>query len=99
MAMIVNGYTIEPNARLGNANLAKADLSGADLSGAILRGANLNGANLSRANLTGADLSRADLRYATLLGALGTTDTQLSAARLCNTVLPNGETKTVFKDC
>ncbi|CAB4138900.1 Pentapeptide repeat [uncultured Caudovirales phage] len=64
--MEVNGYKIEPWAKLSGANLSGANLSGANLSGANLYGANLYGAKLSGANLYGAKLSGADLSWAGL---------------------------------
>ena len=62
--MIVNGYKIEPNAKLFGVNLSYADLSYADLSYANLSYAKLFGAKLSGAKLSGAKLSGADLSYA-----------------------------------
>lgn len=82
--LIVNGYTILPNAKLGSAelnlaNLRDANLAGADLSSALLNtaclaGANLvaarlNGASMYRASLVGADLREANLSGANLAGA------------------------------
>ncbi|MDP7599542.1 MAG: pentapeptide repeat-containing protein [Acidimicrobiales bacterium] len=52
--MEVNGYMIEPEARLRRADLAGAVLVGANLAGAYLVGANLSCANLAGADLTGA---------------------------------------------
>ena len=43
-AVEVNGYTIEPGAKLEGADLSGADLEGANLGGAKLKGANLEGA-------------------------------------------------------
>jgi hypothetical protein len=67
--MKINGYTIEPDARLQGANLQGANLEGANLRYARLRGANLEGANLEGANLRYANLEGANLRYANLEGA------------------------------
>ena len=82
--MVVNGYNIEPGAKLygaylkgaylRGANLEKADLGRADLGranleGAVLTRAVLRHANLSRANLSGAILSHANLYAANLEGA------------------------------
>jgi uncharacterized protein YjbI with pentapeptide repeats len=74
MAIIVNGYTIEPGAylvgaQLQGAQIQSAILGGVDLSGAFLQGANLTWANLTGAKLRGADLRGADLRGAGLEGA------------------------------
>ena len=52
--MNVNGYDIQPGAKLH-----AADLCGAGLHGANLRGADLSGANLRGAVLTNADLADA----------------------------------------
>ena len=65
-AVEVNGYTIEPEARLRRADLAGAVLVGANLAGAYLVGANLNCANLAGADLTGASLEGTDLVGANL---------------------------------
>ena len=54
--LIVNGYTIEADAKLGLADLRAANLRGKDLSGA----------NLSRANLSGVDLYGVRLSGATM---------------------------------
>ena len=61
--MIVNGYTIEPNANLASADLSHANLVDVDLSGANLSGANLTQTKLSYADLTGANLTGADLLW------------------------------------
>ena len=64
MALIVNGYTIEPYA-----DLEGVDFEGVDLTGVDLIGANLRGANLSKANLSWVDLEKADLWDANFDGA------------------------------
>lgn len=95
---------ILPGAVLTGVNLRGADLSeavlvGADLRGADLHGADLSGADLDSADLTGADMrqsifSHATFRYTNLTGvdmreAEGR-EGQLSRARLCETILPDG---------
>lgn len=65
--------------------LSGADLRGADMTGAlvyfsILQGADLRGALLDDADLYGADLFRARMSGVSLDGA-----------RVCHTVLPNGQ--------
>ena len=74
IAMIINGYVIEPGRDLSGANLSLAylrfaDLRGADLSNALLIDADLRQADLRFANLTGADLEKADLEQADLSNA------------------------------
>ena len=54
--MKVNGYTIEPSAKLYRAYLHGADLRWADLRRADLYGADLRGADLRWADLSGANL-------------------------------------------
>ena len=66
---------------LKEANRIKADLSDADL-----ESANLHRANLSDANLTGAVLRDAQIDFA-----------DFTNAKLCNTVMPDGQR--IFKDC
>ena len=77
--MEVNGYKIEPGAKLSKANLRGAKLRGADLSGADLSGADLSGADLSGADLTDANLSYATMGGANLEGA-SLTDANLKGA-------------------
>jgi hypothetical protein len=72
--MIINGYTIEPNANLKGANLTRAhllyvNLTGANFEGANLTGANFEGANLTGASFTGAYCRGAEFRDANLTGA------------------------------
>ena len=85
-AMEVNGYKIEPGAKLRGTNLFHANLTGADLTGADLTGAELSGADLTDAELSGANLHGANLFHANLSGAdlTGTdlTGTDLSGANL-----------------
>ncbi|PSN17046.1 hypothetical protein C7271_19780 [filamentous cyanobacterium CCP5] len=91
-------------ANLSNANLSFANLSGARLIGTNLSSAelidtdlsnaNLNLANLSGAYFSGADLSNANLSDATLtasrLSNVNLNNVNLSSAKLCRTVLPDG---------
>ncbi len=82
-------------ANLRGANLQGADLRAADLQHANLRGANLQGSNLQGANLRNAelweaqlwdaDLSEAELWWAELHIE------ELEGARLCHTIMPNGQ--------
>jgi hypothetical protein len=81
----VNGYTIEPGAKLRHVNLVGAKLRGADLDWACfndanlteadLAGADLTGANLTEANLQGANLTEANLTEADLTNALADEET------------------------
>ena len=65
---------------------APFDLRGADLSGAKLPKAKLRDSNLTGVNLTGAVLLNAKIDFA-----------DFSNAKLCNTVMPDGQR--IFKDC
>ena len=65
---------------------APFDLRGADLSGAKLPKAKLHDSNLTGVNLTGAVLLNAKIDFA-----------DFSNAKLCNTVMPDGQR--IFKDC
>ena len=65
---------------------APFDLRGADLSGAKLPKAKLRDSNLTGANLTSAVLLNAKIDFA-----------DFSNAKLCNTVMPDGQR--IFKDC
>ena len=85
LAVDVNGYKIEPGAKLGGAILDGADLFCVDLSGADLRGAKLSRSDLFKANLSGADLSHANLSDAFLNGA------NLSNAKLTGANLENAK--------
>ncbi|RZA11155.1 MAG: pentapeptide repeat-containing protein [Proteobacteria bacterium] len=82
-------------AELSHADLRDADLRGANLKGADFKHADLRGANLRGAVLAGSDLSTsvlladADLRDADLTEANVSPD-QLSLARTCRSILPNG---------
>ena len=64
---------------------APFDLRGADLSGAKLPKAKLRDSNLTGVNLTGAVLLNAKIDFA-----------DFSNAKLCNTVMPDGQR--IFKD-
>lgn len=80
---------------LQDANLQESNLYGANLRGAFLYGANLQETSLQRANLQAAFLPAANLQGANLYKAnlqsvTGLTDAQLSQAKLCMTVLPDG---------
>ena len=77
---------------LQEATLYQADLQAINLQEAFLADANLQGANLAKANLREANLYRADLR-----NAEGLTDEQLSQAKLCMTILPDGSISN--RDC
>lgn len=66
-------------------------LVGADFSFADLSGARFDRANLTGADFTGANLEGATLREAALGGA------KLDGARICATVMPNGELS--HRDC
>lgn len=61
------------------------DCTGCNISRANLRGANLSGANLTKANLSGACLVDADFT-----GATFASNTNLSNAIFCNTIMPDG---------
>ena len=65
---------------------APFDLRGADLSGAKLPKVKLRDSNLTGVNLTGAVLLNAKIDFA-----------DFSNAKLCNTVMPDGQR--IFKDC
>ena len=65
---------------------APFDLRGADLSGAKLPKAKLRDSNLTGANLTSAVLLNAKIDFV-----------DFSNAKLCNTIMPNGQR--IFKDC
>lgn len=70
---------------LQEATLRDADLQAINLQEAFLADANLQGANLYKANLRDANLYRTNLR-----NVEGLTDEQLSHAKLCMTILPDG---------
>lgn len=88
-------------ANLQGANLQAADLRAADLENANLRGANLQGSKLQGANLRNAelwevqwwdaDLSEAELKWAEVHLE------DLDGARLCRTVMPDGQQ--LDRDC
>lgn len=88
-------------ANLQGANLQGADLRETDLQYANLRGANLQGSNLQGANLRNAelwevnwwdaDLSDAELRWAEVHIE------DLEGARLCRTIMPDGQQ--MDRDC
>lgn len=87
---------------LQSANLPEANLYGANLQGAFLYQANLQETSLQSANLQEAFLSEvnlqgANLYKANLQGASGLTPEQLSQAKLCMTVLPDGSVS--HRDC
>lgn len=83
-------------------NHSKAELAGANLSGVKFQYGNLALANLSNANLSGADLYHANFSQANLTGAhfdgaylyyanlSGATGTDLTNARVCKAILPDG---------
>lgn len=99
------------HSNLKMANLSQANLSGANLQGADLRAANLQHANLRGANLQGSNLQGANLRNAELWDAkLWDADLSeaelwwaeihiedLEGARLCRTIMPNGQQ--LDRDC
>jgi uncharacterized protein YjbI with pentapeptide repeats len=70
--------------------LRGASLTNVNLTNVNLRGADLTGANLTRADLRGVDLYRANLRGADLTRAKNTTPSQLAAAALSGTRMPDG---------
>jgi hypothetical protein len=72
--IVINGYTIEPGAKLEEAYLQGTDLQGAKLEGAYLQGAKLEGAYLQGADLQGADLRGTDLDFSCLPLWCGGTD-------------------------
>lgn len=83
-------------------NLREANLYGVNLQGAFLYQANLQETSLQAANLQEAFLSEvnlqgANLYKANLQGATGLTTEQLSQAKLCMTVLPDGSIS--HRDC
>jgi uncharacterized protein YjbI with pentapeptide repeats len=80
-------YVDLSEAELNNANLIETNLSHTKL-----QRAKLQGANLSKADLTGANLSEANLMEAKNL-----TEMQMNQAKLCGTILPDGEIKN--QDC
>jgi uncharacterized protein YjbI with pentapeptide repeats len=98
---------------LSDIELTLADLSGALLNGANLRSAlltanldsaslfytDLYGANLTGAKLRHANFSFANLSFANLIDAEGWSDTQLGAAKLCETKLPEGSKLDPNRDC
>jgi uncharacterized protein YjbI with pentapeptide repeats len=93
----LSGATVT-RANLSGANLDMANLSEANLTGTFLSnwgdlsGANLTRANLSGANLSGTDLNEAILEDASLAGAKGWTEEQLSkAASLDDATMPDGQ--------
>jgi len=69
------------SAKLPGANLRNAQLGGAIFIDATLRGADLRGAQFNGTVLTGADLQDANLDGADLRGVLGTSATQICAAK------------------
>ena len=71
--------------RFSDLYFSPPDLSGADLQNACLSGANLGKANLKDVNLSGANLKNADFS-----GVINVTQSQLSSALLCSTMLPPG---------
>lgn len=84
---------------LKNVDLSGEDLRGVNLSRANLENANFKGANMMAVVLRDADLQRADLREADLLAVNFTganlkgaqfSRTDLSTARICRTIDPNG---------
>lgn len=89
----LEGAKVEVAVLVG-ANLTGANLTGVNLTGADLRGSKLNGANLSGVTLTRTALNRADLTSST-----GWTTEQLSQARLCRTILPEGANLDPDRDC
>ena len=65
-------------------------MAGVDLREAYLGGARLMGVDLTRADLRGSEMREANLSGAVLLGAnLDFAD--LQAAKLCNTLMPDGQ--------
>lgn len=84
-----------------SADLGKADLSNANLHWANFLGANLSETDLSNADLLGAKLGEitgANLS-GTVLTASDVTDTALSSALLCKTVLPESSQLNPNRDC
>ncbi len=73
-------------ANLSSAKLQKADLSGANLKGAVLIDANLRDAHLTRAILREANLQNADLSDATGLSGSQLAGTNLSGARIAESI-------------
>ena len=72
------------------------DWSDCDLTGVILRHVSLVGADLSGADLSSSNMSYVNLQGAVLLNTqLDFTD--LTEAKFCNTVMPDGQR--IFKDC
>ena len=81
-------------ANLSDAKLLCTGLSGAKLVGVKLVGADLTGANLSGANFSGANFSGTDISDVQCW-----TKEQLAAAKLCNTMLPEGCNLNPNRDC
>lgn len=104
----LEGANLE-DANLEGANLWDANLEGAGLKDANLKGANLGKANLEGAylgfvnlegtNLWGANLEGAGLFRANLKGVISLTEGQLTQAKLCLTILPEGITLNPDRDC
>lgn len=87
---------------LQEANLPEANLYGSNLQGAFLYRVNLQDTSLEQTNLQDAFLSEANLQGANLYkanlqGVTGLTEEQLSQAKLCMTVLPDGSIS--HRDC
>lgn len=97
---------------LSRARLCLVDLSHASLKSADLKKANLENAKFVNTNLSQTDFEKANLReaifdgakfsnthlsYANLKGAKGLTESQLAGAKLCYTILPDGNTS--YRDC
>jgi hypothetical protein len=81
------------NTNFFNINLKLANLNGAILSSAILSRVDLTGAYLGGANLSGASLNGTNLTGANLSGAVGITEQQISQAKLNETTMADGSTR------
>ena len=84
-------------AHLSEANLYRSNLQGAFLYRANLQETSLEQANLQDAFLSEASLQGANLYKANLQGVTGLTEEQLSQAKLCMTILPDGSIS--YRDC
>jgi uncharacterized protein YjbI with pentapeptide repeats len=98
--VLIDPYLRALNTRDDEYNYSADDnLKDPNLSHAIFTGADFKDADLGKANLRGANFKDADLTNANLSSTKNLTDTQLEAAKLCRTKLPEGSKLNPNRDC